>query len=868
MTATARLHGACTLLVGVVCALLALSGFAAASAGARGGARLPMMLGDPAATGAGAGECSPPIPAEGCRGLRPQDLHSAYALPTDAPSPQTIALVDAYDDPTIEKDLGVYDEEFGLPACTSSNGCFEKVDQEGRHKPLPEANGEAAVEISIDVEVAHAVCENCRILLVEADSLKDSDLETAEDRAVTLGATEISNSWYTSQPPTDSAAFNHPGIVITAAAGDYGYLNWGFSGPLEPEEIEKGSVNYPASSPHVVAVGGTRLELSGSLDSSPREWESEPVWNGYGATGSGCSAFAAPPWQLETADWSSVGCGSRRAVADVAADADLYTGVAIYDSTPHGSVPPYWTTGDGTSVASPLIAAVFALAGGAGGVEYPAKTLYENELRDPASLHDVESGSDGECAKGYTAELLSGCTVAEEAASCSGQAICVAGPGYDGPSGVGTPDGIGAFEPTGEPGKLGQAIEFTSTVPQKPAAGGTAYTVAAEASSALAVSFTSGAPFVCSVTGSTVSFLGAGTCTIDADQGGDAGYKAAPMAQQSFTVAKGSQTITFISAAPVPARIGGPAYDVVASASSGLPVSLASQTPRVCTLEGSVVSMIAAGTCTIGAEQAGNSDYRAALPEQQSFTVYKRTQVLEFVSRVPAAATVGGPVYAIAAAASSGLAVSLASQTPAVCALENATLSFLGAGTCTIDAEQAGDGEYEPAPQAQQSFVVEPAPAIPSPPAASSSPAASSPAPAASSSTLPFVASLTPTLIPTSAFSALGNPAVNHRTGAITFAASVADPGTFSWRLTFRPAKLVFAIGSVALALAGRSSFTVAPSAAARKALEAALHEGRGLSVTATLTFQSALGGPPVSHTRLIADALASLSRRCPAGRC
>ena len=252
--------------------------------------------------------------------------------------------------------------------------------------PFPKPNGKAAFEISIDIEVAHAVCQNCHILLVEAESLKDSNLETAENRAVTLGATEISNSWYTNEPVTDSPAFDHPGIVITAAAGDYGYLNWDFSGEPEPEEIEHGSVNYPASSPHVVAVGGTRLELSGPLDALQRNRENETVWNGYGAAGSGCSAFPAPQWQLETSDWASVGCGDKRAVADVAADADFYTGVAVYDSTPEGKAPPGWATANGTSLASPLIAAVFALAGGSGGVEYPAKTLYENE----ASLYDVE----------------------------------------------------------------------------------------------------------------------------------------------------------------------------------------------------------------------------------------------------------------------------------------------------------------------------------------------------------------------------------------------------------------------------------------------------------------------------------------------
>jgi hypothetical protein len=132
-----------------------------------------------------------------------------------------------------------------------------------------------------------------------------------------MGATEISNSWDGEEPVTDSAVFNHPGVVITAASGDNGYLNW-----QSPEPAAIGHVGYPASSPHVVAVGGTRLSLT-----SEGAWAGESVWNGYGATGSGCSeTFGAPPWQQELPNWSAVGCGSKRAVADVSADADPYTG--------------------------------------------------------------------------------------------------------------------------------------------------------------------------------------------------------------------------------------------------------------------------------------------------------------------------------------------------------------------------------------------------------------------------------------------------------------------------------------------------------------------------------------------------------------
>ena len=255
--------------------------------------------------------------AAGYYGLTPEDLHSAYQLPSSVSPSQTIALVDAYNDLTAEADLATYDKELGLPECTAAGGCFEKVNQSGSEEatklPFPKSTKELeaarkgsraereeaeeaegwAVEISLDIETAHAVCQSCHIALVEASSSSFADLEAAEDEAVTLGAGEISNSWAGPECSEgfcteDSAAFNHPGVVITAAAGDRGYLNW----LEEPRSI---SANFPASSPHVIAVGGTRLDLGAN-----NEWTGETVWNdggksegrkdGYGAGGSGCSA--------------------------------------------------------------------------------------------------------------------------------------------------------------------------------------------------------------------------------------------------------------------------------------------------------------------------------------------------------------------------------------------------------------------------------------------------------------------------------------------------------------------------------------------------------------------------------------------------
>jgi hypothetical protein len=400
---------------------------------------------------AGSAPLEPPKPLAGVRaagsaaqglwGLRPQDLHSAYTLPdaTPATAGQTIAIVDAYNDPSAESDLRVYDEEFGLPPCTAGNGCFRQLNETGHSSQLPETQEEWAQEIALDVETAHAVCQSCRIALIEAASNRFSDLEEAEREALRLHASAVSNSWGGEEPARDSETFNDPGVAVTAATGDFGYRNW------DAPEGSRQSVDYPASSPHVVAVGGTRLTLA-----SGGRWSAEVVWNGQGASGGGCSErFGAPVWQRSLPDWSSVGCEAMRALADVSADADPYTGVAVYH-TQNGGATPGWETLGGTSLATPIIAATFALAGGVHSASgYAAQALYEGELTVADSLHDIESGSNGECARPFTPGGLSGCTTVEEAANCGGRAICLAGPGYDGPAGVGTPNGICAFEAPG-----------------------------------------------------------------------------------------------------------------------------------------------------------------------------------------------------------------------------------------------------------------------------------------------------------------------------------------------------------------------------------------------------------------------------------
>ncbi len=352
--------------------------------------------------------------------LTPQGLHDAYGLPveTDASHVQTVAIVDAFDDPTAEADLGVYNEQFGLPPCTTANGCFRKVNQSGNAAPLPHKQGEWAGEISIDVQMVRAVCQSCRILLVEASSEEFGDLGIAVDTAAAMGATEISNSYGGPEEHSDltlaSNHYDHPGIVLAASSGDCGYFNQACPG-------EPNVADFPADSPEVLSVGGT------SLIEHNEVWRST-VWD---EGGSGCSnVFSAADWQSEVANFAATGCGSGRSVADVAAIGDPETGVDVYNSTPEGNGDPTgWAVWGGTSVASPIIAAEWALAGGARAVAYPAATLYPH-LEDGAVLYDVTSGKNG---------------------SCGGTIECQAAVGFDGPTGVGSPLGLGAFSISGAP---------------------------------------------------------------------------------------------------------------------------------------------------------------------------------------------------------------------------------------------------------------------------------------------------------------------------------------------------------------------------------------------------------------------------------
>ncbi len=334
---------------------------------------------------------TPSPPPGNPSGYGPSDLQSAYSLPSGtAGTGQTVAIVDAYDDVSAENDLAVYRTQYGLAPCTTANGCFKKVNQTGG-STSPSANASWGQEISLDIDMVSAICPNCHILLVESNSASFADLGAAVNTAASLGANAISNSYgggeSSAETTTYDAYYNHPGHAITVSSGDSGY-----------------GVQYPAASQYVTAVGGTSL----SRASNARGWN-ETVWSG---AGSGCSAYEAKPsWQTDT------GC-ARRTVADVSAVANPSTGVAVYDSTPYQRAYCLIVF-CGTSVASTVIASVYALAGNGSSVNYGSYPY--GHL---SSLFDVTSGSNGSCASSY---------------------LCTGKTGYDGPTGNGTPNGAAAF---------------------------------------------------------------------------------------------------------------------------------------------------------------------------------------------------------------------------------------------------------------------------------------------------------------------------------------------------------------------------------------------------------------------------------------
>jgi len=353
------------------------------------------------------GAATPPAPYTAA------DLQSAYRLPSALlGARQTIAIVDAYDDPDAAADLAAYRQANGLPACDTSFPCFTKVNQDGAAGPLPPPDPDWAIEESTDVDMASAICPNCKIVLVEADDDTYANLGAAENEAAKLGAHVISNSYGGLEQDGEAALcqdyYQHPGVAITVSTGDDGF-----------------GVEAPAACGSVIAVGGTTLYRSATAAGwSQNAWslemnqaQSDSEYYGMGP-GSGCSAYIAKPaWQHDPL------CGNRT-VADVSAVADPMTPVAVYDSY----AEPGWIAVGGTSVAAQIIGAVYALAGNAAAIN-PGAYLYAHA----SQLNDVTTGSPVTSTAGGADGF------------CGGSYLCTPVPGYDGPTGLGSPDGIGAF---------------------------------------------------------------------------------------------------------------------------------------------------------------------------------------------------------------------------------------------------------------------------------------------------------------------------------------------------------------------------------------------------------------------------------------
>lgn len=327
-------------------------------------------------------------------GFTPPELQAAYNITNAAKknSGGLVALIEYGGYPTLEADLKVYRKQFGLPKCTTKDKCLQIVNQSGKTKPLPATNAGWDAEQALDLDMVSANCPNCTILVVEASS----NLFAAENTAATFNPVAMSNSWgegeYNGEVSDEQTYFNHPGIAITASSGDGGY-----------------GVIFPSAASTVTAVGGTSLKVA-----QGSRGYTETVWSD---SGSGCSAYVpVPTWQA--AIEQQLGGCSNRIVSDVAYVANPGTGVAVYETTKGDGEAPGWQVWGGTSVGSPAIAAIYALSGNTAGV--PAALAYSNA----SDLYDVTSGSDGSCSPAY---------------------LCTGEVGYDGPTGNGTPNGVGAF---------------------------------------------------------------------------------------------------------------------------------------------------------------------------------------------------------------------------------------------------------------------------------------------------------------------------------------------------------------------------------------------------------------------------------------
>ncbi|MFI1075470.1 S8 family serine peptidase [Streptomyces puniciscabiei] len=322
-------------------------------------------------------------------GLSPFDIRSAYKLAGTNGRGRTVAINVAFHNPNLESDLAVYRRQFHLRPCTKANGCLRVINQNGGTTPPSGTDPTWAFESSIDVDAVSAACPDCHILVVETDDNFFTNLFAGVDQAVAQGAKFINNSWVLPEASFESNFdfhfSNNPGVAFTFGSGD-----------------NPGVTQYPAASPYVTAVGGTTLARAHNR----RGW-TESAWN---STGCGCSLFEPkPPFQHDSL------CPNNRAIADVSAVADNF---AVYDTTPfNGSTG--WFVANGTSISSPLMAGMYALAGNPAPGTFPNSYPYAH----PQDFFDITTGA----ADGFAAV-----------------------PGYDAPTGIGTPNGVaGLRDPAG-----------------------------------------------------------------------------------------------------------------------------------------------------------------------------------------------------------------------------------------------------------------------------------------------------------------------------------------------------------------------------------------------------------------------------------
>ncbi len=304
-------------------------------------------------------------------GLSPATIKGVYSFPTSsmAGAGATIAIVDAYNDPTAENDLGVFSRQFGLPTCTTKNGCFKKVNQTGGSR-YPSTDSGWALEISLDVQWVHAIAPGAKILLVEANSNSYTDLMAAVDYAKTH-AQYVSSSWGSGEFFGENFYDSHfvrSGVSFFFASMDSGL-----------------PASYPSASPNVISVGGTTLKFSGGAFVSETGWSSG---------GGGCSAYeTATSAQSSFSGYAQVSCGGKRATPDVSLDADPGSGVSVYVGTPYNGQQGWFVIG-GTSASAPMWAARSAVAGKVVNSAY----VYGSSI----TYRDITSGNNGApCLVGY-----------------------------------------------------------------------------------------------------------------------------------------------------------------------------------------------------------------------------------------------------------------------------------------------------------------------------------------------------------------------------------------------------------------------------------------------------------------------------------